>query len=105
MSTDRAPPRATTDASLWASACVILAVILAMAARPGGSAAKAEMVSAAGGFTIMTANGGTDEVLLVLDDRNEELYVYRVSNNAVEFAAKQSLSKLFMDARASARTP
>jgi len=79
-------------------------MILAQTGRNIGSAARAEMVSGSGGYTVMTADGGTDEVLLVLDERNEELFVYRVENQrSVDLQERVSLTKLFADARAAAR--
>ncbi len=91
-------------APLWASAIVVLALILTQAGRgAAGSIAKAEMVHGTGGYTIMTADGGTDDVLLVLDNRNEELFVYQVANQrSVDLKERLSLTKLFADARAAA---
>lgn len=103
LSQDESRSGLNATAPLWASAIVVLALILTQAGRVVGSAAKAEMVHATGGYTIMTADGGTDEVLLVLDNRNEELFVYQVANQrSVDLKERVSLTKLFSDARAAA---
>lgn len=102
MSTNRTRLGAT--APLWASAIVVLALILTQSSRLVGNAARAEMVHGAGGYTIMTVDGGTDEVLVILDNRNEEMFVYRVENQAaVDLKERVSLTRLFSDARAAAR--
>ena len=89
---------------LWASAIVILGLILVQSSRLVGSRAQAEMVSNSGGYTVMTADGGTDEVLIILDERSEEMFVYRVENQrSVDIKERVSLSQLFTDARAAAQ--
>ncbi len=92
------------SAPLWASAFVLIGLILVQSARTLGNRAQAEMVSASGGYTVLTADGGTDEVLILLDERSEELYVYRVENQrSVDMKERVSLSRLFTDARAAAQ--
>lgn len=95
--------RLSGDAALWASAIVVFALILTQAGRLVGSAAHAEMVSTAGQYTVLTADGGTDDVLVLLDQRTEEVFVYRVGGNRrLELAERQNLSQLFADARRAA---
>ncbi len=92
------------SAPLWASAIVIMGLILVQSSRMIGSRAQAEMVSSSGGYTVMTVDGGTDEVLVILDERSEEMFVYRVENQrSVDIKERVSLSKLFTDARAAAQ--
>ena len=92
------------SAPLWASAIVILGLTLVQSSRLTGSRAQAEMVSSSGGYTVMTADGGTDEVLIILDERSEEMFVYRVENQrSVDLKERVSLSQLFTDARAAAQ--
>lgn len=101
---DESRANLAASAPLWASALVILALILVQSSRMGGNRAQAEMVSSSGGYTVMTADGGTDEVLLILDERSEELFVYRVENQrSVDMKERISLSRLFSDARAAAQ--
>lgn len=90
-------------AALWASAFVIAALILLQAGRGVGPEARAEMVSSSGAFTILTANGGTDDVCVILDERNEELLVYRaVAQDRIQFESRVSLREIFVNARAQA---
>ncbi len=101
---DESRANLAASAPLWASALVILALILVQSSRMAGNRAQAEMVSSSGGYTVMTADGGTDEVLLILDERSEELFVYRVENQrSVDMKERISLSRLFTDARAAAQ--
>ena len=58
------------------------------------------MVSHVGGITMLTSDGGTEEVLIVLDNRTETLMVYRVDNsNAVELLQRTSVAAMFTEAR------
>ncbi|HYE60776.1 MAG TPA: hypothetical protein VD997_02170 [Phycisphaerales bacterium] len=92
--------------ALWASAFVLLALVLiqaeTMLAQPfeRGDAAQAGMVSQTGNLTVMTADGGADDLLLVLEGRTEELLVYRSDRNGVLLQQRLSVPKLFQDARA-----
>ena len=65
------------------------------------SAAMANpMVSHVGGITMLTTDGGTDEILVVLDNRTEMLMVYRVDNSsAVELLQRTPVGAMFTDAR------
>lgn len=67
-------------AALWASAFVIGAMIISQASRLGaGNPAYAGNVSEVGDLTVMTASAGDNEdVLAVLDRRDEILYIYGV---------------------------
>lgn len=67
-------------AALWASAFVIGAMIISQASRMGVSnPAYAGNVSEVGDLTVMTASSGDNEdVLAVLDRRDEILYIYGV---------------------------
>ena len=63
----------------------------------------AEMVSSAGEFTVMTTEGGTDEPLFVIDERQEKLLVYQIEQQRrVQLRSMEDLPKLFRDARARA---
>lgn len=67
------------------------------------SSAHAGMVSSAGGHTVMTADGNNEDLLLVLDERSEELFVYRTDvNKGVQLFQRMSLPEIFSDARARA---
>jgi len=96
---------AASAGALWASAFVLGGLILTQADRLGaGARASAEMVSETGGYTVMTADGGTDEVLVLLDHRDENVYVYSIENQqAIVLHQRLSLPKLFSDAQAKRR--
>ena len=97
---DRNTTTIAPSAALWASAFVIFALILVTAGRGGGNAAWAEMVSSAGDYTVMTTESGNDEIVLVLDERSEELLVYKILNQKeIELYQKLDLSQTFIDAR------
>lgn len=69
----------------------------------GGSTARAGMVSQAGQHTIMTADASNEDLLLVLDERNEELLVYRTdASKGVQLFQRLRLPEVFIDARARA---
>ena len=103
-----APPRIlSTSALLWASAFVLAAMIVVQLGKIGGrgSVALAELpagdvVSRVGDYTVLTFNGGNDDVLAVLDGRAEEIFTYRVKNlNQFEFLGRDKLADLFTAAR------
>lgn len=66
--------------------------------------AQAGLVSKTGAYTAMTVNGGrtaSHEILLIIDDRNENLFVYSAEQNRpIELMARESLPELFTAARA-----
>lgn len=104
--TTPAAPARSAFSALWASAFVLLALVLiqaeTMLAQPfeRGDAAHAGMVSQTGNLTVMTADAGADDLLLVLEGRTEELLVYRSDRNGVQLQQRLSVPKLFQDARA-----
>lgn len=92
------PGETTLATALGATAAVLSLVVIALALRL--APARAEMVSHVGEYAVLTTDGGNEEVLLVLDQRAEELYVYRVENQSVvELLARESLPELFAAAR------
>tara|TARA_R110000868_G_scaffold119469_1_gene316683 strand:- start:421254 stop:421625 length:372 start_codon:yes stop_codon:yes gene_type:complete len=69
--------------------------------------AMAEMTISDSGYTMMTTNGGADEILVLVDSREESILVYRVAqgaqeNGGLELLERESLSALFSRARAQA---
>ncbi len=93
---------------LLSVSAVMLAGLLAWQAqamqlgRDGG--AGSGMVSNVGDYTMMTFSTGNEDMLITLDNRSEELYVYRVENqNAVALFQKLSLPRLFLEARTRAQ--
>jgi hypothetical protein len=94
-------PQIGGSAALWASAMVIVALIILQAGRV--PTASADMVSVAGGMQIMTTPGPSDELVYVLDTRDERLYVYQVVNQAsLELLDRQDVAQMFSAAAAQA---
>jgi hypothetical protein len=63
--------------------------------------AEAGLVSLAGGLTVLTAGAGNEDVLVVLDERNERLMVYRTdARQGVQLMQQIPLQELFAEARA-----
>ena len=98
-------PTAARNTGLITLAFVLLTILVTQA-QPliaqvgGGNSAHAGMVSQAGSLTVMTADAGSDDVLLVLEGRTEELLVYRSDRNGMQLQQRMAVPKLFQDARA-----
>lgn len=91
-----------SNAALSASALVITGLIIFQATRMAPEA-RADLVASNGNVTALTVSANTDDVLMVINGRQEELLVYRVENQtSVELFARHSLPRLFADARAGA---
>jgi hypothetical protein len=103
MNQPPASSRGTPPAALlWTTAAVLAALTLVQLGRTSiGSTARAEMVSQTGDFTLMTTNGGNDDVIAVIDNRGEDLTIYRVDNqSALELYQRIGLQQVFTNARA-----
>jgi len=109
MSAFPKPSAAPATGGLWARAglvcsAMVLSTLLAIALVRSGAPASAgmvDLVASAGDFAMLTTDGGSDDVLVVLDQRSESLLLYRVANQQrVEFYGRQSLKDLFTTARA-----
>jgi|GEM_PF-7105692 len=99
--------------SPWAT-IVLLMLVVFMLSRVVGlmdSPALAEMAVSENGYTMMTTNGGTDEILVLVDSREESILVYRVAaggqvgaqgGGSMELLERESLSGVFTRARAQA---
>ncbi|TVQ62132.1 MAG: hypothetical protein EA378_06630 [Phycisphaerales bacterium] len=102
-----APPAAPHDGhvpsvALWASAFVLVGLILTQAGR-WSVPAHAEMVASVGGYVVMTTEGSGEEILSVIDTRNEVLLMYAVVNQReLQLLERQRLPELFTSARAQA---
>lgn len=95
-------PASSPATALWASAAILAALLIVQAGKtlPGPSLALAEMVATRDGFTAMTTtSSGTEELLYLLDERDEKLLVYRVQNNRrIEQLANIDVRRMFLDA-------
>jgi len=96
-------PRRAPEPALFVCAlamAIVLGVLLAPALQ---QPARAEMVTESAHLVAMTAEGGNEELLLVLDNRNEQLSIYRVHNqNSMQMLQRVQLPALFEAARARA---
>jgi len=101
----RVPVQALTRALTMSATALVLLIAFQAAARlpqfgRGSNTASAGQVSQVGGYTVMTSDANTEDILLVLDGRNEQLSVYRNENNtSVQLYQRVSLPRLFSDAR------
>jgi hypothetical protein len=98
----------SSAAVLWASAFVILALIIVQAGRLPGNPAHASTVSERGSYSLLTADSGKggdtepDEILCVMDSRDQVLLVYEIENarqGGLTLRDRYSLEELFLRAR------
>lgn len=85
-----------------AATAVVLGTFLtvqAFAQLGGPAGTRSGMISQVSGYSIMTSDAGSDDIVLVLDNRNEELMVYRSEGNAIQLYQKLSLPRVFTEAR------
>ncbi|CAG1002112.1 hypothetical protein PHYC_02969 [Phycisphaerales bacterium] len=90
---------------LWISAFALGALALVQGVRLadplGPGVANAEMVSRAGSLSMLTADGGREDVLVILDERSETLMVYRTdTKEGLQLLQRLPLQQLFTEARA-----
>lgn len=102
----KAPRRLNHSAiSLWASALVILALVIVQAGRmdPGGMA----FADVADNGTVVMINadaGGGEDVIVLLDQRAERIYVYSLVNRQPEMLVAEKLADLFTRAASTTNT-
>lgn len=88
---------------LWVCAGVLVGLIMLQGGGFFESQAMAEMATTSGTYSIMTTDGGNDEILVVVDSRQESLMVYRTLNTReLVMLDREELSSLFSRARARA---
>lgn len=102
-------PISGRSSNLWllASALVLGGLLVAQLGRlTGGTPAYADLVNQGNDFGILTSISTGDDLVVVLDQRNEELLVYTPYNQrAIEFKARHSLKDLFTTGRAATPLP
>jgi len=96
--------------ALWLLAVGLLAVLVSVITRatPAVAAYPAmfDTTGVSGPITALTASGGSDEVMMVIDHRTEQLLVYHVRNQTVlELRTRQDLRELFANARVAGAGP
>jgi|GEM_PF-5898684 len=85
--------------ALWVLAGVLAALIGLHLLRP--APVNAAVVSRIGGLTVLTASAGNEDVLVILDERNEALFTYRTdARQGVQLMQRIPLGELFAEARA-----
>lgn len=87
-------------AALWASAFVLIALIIVQASDFGGAEARAGSVVAVDGMVSLTAGSANGEdVLVILDEREEVISVYGVENQRnIRLYDQRELPELFVNA-------
>ncbi len=92
------------SAILWASAFVLTAAIVLSSGFLGGQPAYAQVDRNGDVITTTAATGSNEDVLLVLDQRNERLFVYGMdSSNRMRLYDGIELPELFTTASRSRR--
>lgn len=99
---NHAPADARRSEGPLIACALLLAVLLGLVASPlVNQPARAEMVVDSGHLVTMTAHGGNEDLLLVLDNRAETLSIYKVGQNStLEMVQREDLPELFSSARA-----
>jgi len=96
--------RANAQTTTLLAALSVLVLGALVLGRPSAGVAHAGMTTHKSGYTMMTADGGNDEVLVVVDSRAEMIMVYRVTpQGGLSLLEREPLSALFARARAQAR--
>ncbi len=101
----RAIPQHGVLGSGWLTTGLLVLVVFMLAKVVGvmDQPAMAEMAVSDSGYTMMTTNGGADEILVLVDSREESILVYRaVHSGGLELLERESLGSLFTRARAQA---
>ena len=76
----------------------LMVVRLSMLTAPAQAAS--DVVSQAGDYTVLTLGADNDDVLIVLDGRNETLSAYRVKNKtSIELLEARELKAIFLEGR------
>lgn len=92
----------TSTPALGLSAVALAGLILFQLGRDPAPA-RAEMVSHVGDYAVLTTDAGNEEIFIVVDNRTEDMLIYRVEKqSSVELYKRYGLSRLFADARAAA---
>jgi hypothetical protein len=100
--------RSWLDGLLGLSAAALFVIAMVQVAttaafQPIAKAASGEragMISTVGEYTLMTADIGNEDAMLLLDGRAEEILVYRAdSQQVMQVAQKLNLPRTFVEAR------
>lgn len=103
---ERVPAHTARGGWLWVSAGVLAALTIVQGAGLFSQPAYAEMTASTSAYRMMTTDGGSDELLVIIDDRNETLLVYRQENRQrLSLVDREDLAELFVRARTKAGYP
>lgn len=96
------PARRPAEAALYACALALAILLGALLWGSLNQPAQAEMVSRTGELVALTARADNQDILYVLDNRAEQLMLYRVqqNNQALELIQSVDLPEYFAAARA-----
>lgn len=98
--------RSLLNTSLALSAAALAVALLRGPATPAFAeqdAMASGAINRAGDFQTLTVNIGNEDAVVVLDERSEELFVYRIdSQQTLQLAQRASVPRIFLDARARA---
>jgi hypothetical protein len=102
MTSQPTTSRLSSASFLWASAFILLGLVVVQAGRLAGiwmNTASADVVSRVADFTTLTMTAtASEDLALVLDGRAEKLYVYRIKNReSVELVRPYELPSLFQN--------
>ena len=100
MARDTASSRLASTSVLWASAFVLAALLIMQAGKGTPAVAFADVVNQGNEFGMLSVVNGSDDILVVLDQRSEDLLVYSVvGTSSLDFKGRQSLKEIFFNAR------
>ena len=92
------PPADRIRTLLWCAVAALAVSTVGEAWR--AMEARADVAAWGSEFSVLTTDIGSEDLVVVLDQRAEQLLLYHVRNQtALEFRGKQSLSELFLEAR------
>lgn len=82
------------------TAIALVALIVVRLSMLVAPAKAADVVSQVGDYTVLTLGADNDDVLIVLDGRNETLSAYRVKNkNSLDLVEVRELKAVFLEGR------
>lgn len=64
--------------------------------------AKADLVNQLGDFQMLAVDGGSEDVVLVIDQRSEAILIYNAQQNGLKFLGKRDIRDIFLQARTAA---
>ncbi len=97
------PPRGarfSSNALLWFSAFILIGLLIVQSGRLASghlATARADVVSQVGDYTTLTfATQSSEDLLMVVDGRGEQIFVYRILNQKqLELLKRYDLPALF----------